>query len=432
MELQISFAIYILCAMLYALGAFTAFNMFLTNRSNRKILIIAYVIYYVVDCAIYYLNQQTIVFTTISLLLLFLISFAHSKNILRNLIVTVIFIAFSFATELLSVGFCALLRMLIADLSKSDTTILSLILAKIIPFFTVIIVYSRWKKKDAGAPVKFNISTMLVPILSVAILYVMMIITNSIAPSSNNSLLFIIPVALLIVINILVFYSNYKNNKISELKQQNNVLKMTVDAAQHQYKLEDKLRSEFHIEKHNYKNFLIGIQSQLYQKKCEDAIALIDEHIGLLNNTTLANTGILSIDTVINYKAEDAKSKGITFEFTAKIDCDVNIPADDMCILLGVGLDNAIEYLVAHSNLKPCIRMVLKTEKNVLLIDIANPVADKILIIDNHIESTKDSHSHGLGLASAQWILDKYDGQLMLSCSDDTFHFGATLILPTK
>lgn len=247
--------------------------------------------------------------------------------------------------------------------------------------------------------------------------------------TEKYAVLIILPIALLIGLNLLLFYLSYKDEQVYRLNLHNEALKMAIDVTKHQYTLESNLHTQFRKEKHNYRNLLIGIQSLLEKNNYSNAISLISEHIGLLGSHQSFNTGNHTIDTVINYKAEAAQRKGISLNVKSVIDTEFDIPADDMCILLGVGLDNAIEYLTAHNELNQCINIHLVTNQNLLIIDITNPVAEKININNNHIPSTKQSDEHGLGLESARFILNKYNGQLALRCTDDTFHFGATMLL---
>ena len=119
----------------------------------------------------------------------------------------------------------------------------------------------------------------------------------------------------------------------------------------------------------------------------------------------------------------------ISIKTTYHIEDELTISADDLCILIGVALDNAIEYLSAHRKVAQSINIIANYTKNLLTLDISNHVADNICITDNSIPSTKGSSEHGYGLESAKLILKKYNGCLHLVCKNRLFHFGVSLCM---
>ena len=63
-----------------------------------------------------------------------------------------------------------------------------------------------------------------------------------------------------------------------------------------------------------------------------------------------------------------------------------------------------------------------------MFLTVTNPVAKNIEIHNNTIQTTKhDKINHGFGIHSIQKVVDKYEGELALSCEDCLFKTEITL-----
>ena len=96
--------------------------------------------------------------------------------------------------------------------------------------------------------------------------------------------------------------------------------------------------------KHDYKNFLIGLQAYFdnnditgasnYMKK------LGEKKIG---NSSVIETGNIALDAILSTKIAIAESKKITVNTKIQIPEDMPIDPTDICVIFGNALDNAIE-----------------------------------------------------------------------------------------
>lgn len=100
-------------------------------------------------------------------------------------------------------------------------------------------------------------------------------------------------------------------------------------------------------------------------------------------------------------------------------------------MIFGNTLDNAIEACekISESDNK-IISVSVNCTNGFIFITITNPVLEKVIVHNNHIETTKkDRTSHGFGLYSLEKIAKKYDGEMTISSEDYTFTISLELCL---
>jgi sensor histidine kinase regulating citrate/malate metabolism len=55
-----------------------------------------------------------------------------------------------------------------------------------------------------------------------------------------------------------------------------------------------------------------------------------------------------------------------------------------------------------------------------MILAIRNPIIDKVEIIDDNMVVTKENDGHGIGLLNVKAVVDKYEGDMVLSCDNNT------------
>ena len=91
-------------------------------------------------------------------------------------------------------------------------------------------------------------------------------------------------------------------------------------------------------------------------------------------------------------------------------------------ILLSNLLDNAIRESekVLKNTGKAVIHLKLEYEDHKLIFAVRNPVTEMVEIEHDTIESRRGDH-HGIGLLSVRAVVDKYGGDMVLSCDENEF-----------
>lgn len=125
---------------------------------------------------------------------------------------------------------------------------------------------------------------------------------------------------------------------------------------------------------------------------------------------TFSNTGNLIIDSIINSKLQDAKEMGIEVKAGVILPETLEVNTDDMVVILGNLLDNAIEAC-EKVNFFKYIKLFMRYEEGCIIISIKNSF-DQIInkAGGEFITRKKDKNLHGLGIKSVKNTVEKYNG----------------------
>lgn len=183
--------------------------------------------------------------------------------------------------------------------------------------------------------------------------------------------------------------------------------------------------------RHDISDHLAAHKSYIDKGEIERASAYISEIKDITaNKKELSNTGNMDIDSILNYKLQEAQSKGILVSLESKVPSDLNVPPLDIVVILGNLLDNAIEASSKVENDKRIdIKIIYK--KNSLFIFIRNTFNNSIKYERGRIKSSKkDSENHGIGLNNVEEILRKHNGTMKIT--HDKNNFNAKIIMYLK
>lgn len=172
---------------------------------------------------------------------------------------------------------------------------------------------------------------------------------------------------------------------------------------------------------HDMKNKMYNISNLLDRDK-EKAKQEISDMFDIFSSSVDKKiTGIVCIDALISDKERFAEKNDIKFEIVSTVwDCQIN--NNDICVLIGNLLDNAIEALIADTNLKErCMTLQLLQKGGAIKIEIRNTTSKKVELskIDKTIK--KDKTLHGYGINSCKEIVERYDGKLNFNATDKEF-----------
>ena len=195
-----------------------------------------------------------------------------------------------------------------------------------------------------------------------------------------------------------------------------------------QFKLLKNALENMKSVRHDLKNHLLVLETFISQDEKEKAL----DYISQIMSKTYAQkeyacSGNIDIDSILNFKFEEAKGKDIDIDLELIVPNEINITAFDMVVILGNLLDNAI---YATSKLKKDRRIDVQIiyKKEMLFIRINNTFdgqvhydRDKIITIHS------DKENHGIGLDNIQNTLEKYNGTMTIHHTENTFYVEALM-----
>lgn len=138
-------------------------------------------------------------------------------------------------------------------------------------------------------------------------------------------------------------------------------------------------------------------------------------------------TGDLIIDSIINSKLQDAVEKGIQVEASVTLPAAVKVKTDDMVVILGDLLDNAIEAC-ERTDTARYIKLSMGYEKSCIILHIQNSF-DQVTEEEQGelVTRKKDKALHGLGLKSVKNTVKRYDG--IMEVTSEGRDFSVDIIL---
>ena len=134
------------------------------------------------------------------------------------------------------------------------------------------------------------------------------------------------------------------------------------------------------------------------------------------------DTGNLALDSVVNHKFRNIGKTDIQVEMDILMPQTIGIEMADIVTILGNLLDNAIDAVEKLEN--KWISVTIKLVKGNLYILVKNPYNGEIKFKDGddgELISLKHEDEHGYGLKNIRRAVDKYNGELNISTSNNVF-----------
>lgn len=229
---------------------------------------------------------------------------------------------------------------------------------------------------------------------------------------------------------LLVYYFLENTAKYDKHVRENALVKKQLDlemdsiiSLKNSYDMQRKLM-------HDYKNQITTLCQMLDTKKYDLALSYAKNLSGEVYYCLYhIKTNHDIIDLILNQKDQAAQKKDIILDIRSEDLSSLNLPAENLVIIISNVLDNAIEACQKVKT-KKIIKVKLSIENTIFIFSVINPVEEKIEIVNNRAKSTKiDSITHGLGLQIIAAALKQLDGDYNIDCDDNYFQFTAMVKL---
>jgi len=183
-----------------------------------------------------------------------------------------------------------------------------------------------------------------------------------------------------------------------------------------------------HIDKakaarHDLHHHILVLQSYLHNKQFSLMAEYLNQYqVRLSESDQPIICKNYSADAILqHYKAS---TESLAIDFAVKVDMPAQVSIDDfdMCIILGNIIENAIEACQRMTNAGQFINLHIKMIGEMLVITMDNSY-DGIIksSATSFISSKRSGGEEGIGLASIQSIVSKYNGVLDLDYTQDVF-----------
>ena len=145
------------------------------------------------------------------------------------------------------------------------------------------------------------------------------------------------------------------------------------------------------------------------------------------NQSELVSCGNRNLDSLLNYLLGQAKKKLNHVEYEVRVPSDLCISAFDLNVILGNLTENAIE--AAEQTKDKWMSVDIYYEKGMLSMEIKNSFQHELAVKKNKLLSTKEEKGHGIGLANVRKMVEKYQGFMDVSNTNQIFTVKVMLYL---
>lgn len=171
--------------------------------------------------------------------------------------------------------------------------------------------------------------------------------------------------------------------------------------------------------RHDVKHVLSAAIGLASNDHSDEAVALLTkyrEDIDALHEYVL--TGNAGLDYVLNSKISFGSKRGIRFK-TLFAATKLSMHIDDLCVLVGNALDNAIEHC---DGVEKEIHIEFRDVNEYVSIKVTNTITQSVLNNNPNLQTTKnDAQYHGYGVKSMRYIAQKYHGEIDFKEEQDKF-----------
>ncbi len=376
---------------------------------------ISYIIYYIAITYAFLGTRIPLIITVANILGLIMLSHLYHGSILKK-IFTVAFLYVLFSIIENSIALLYKDNFLLLE-SNDFNFISAIVIVKTVTFITALLIRKYFSNEEKiEIPNWYNNILISVELGSLILL---LIVTYQFG---DGGVFTTITLAMILIFNILIFfiYQGITNLVSLTLNQQAQLSKKEVVESQ-VAQMEDTLHEVRRLE-HDMKNKLTPVYAMATQGQSDEIADYIMEMLENFPTRKFdARSGIMELDSIINYKLQRAKNLGIRAKVRLELPRTLKIPGMDLAVIMGNLIDNAIE---ASSKVEDkWIYVRLKYHKGLVRIDVKNSFDGIVLKKGDKIISRKEkSLLHGYGITSTRQLLEEYGGDLECYYNEKEFH----------
>lgn len=384
--------------------------------ANKKLAVVMYGVRFVLVFICGMVEVLPIASFLIYVISILMIALCYSSKLLNRIIVTILIVMCSLVGEVL-VALCIGFSGFNLFGETEQLGAFYKIIRELI-FWLATLVVQRFKNVNGNTPISkaFRVAIVVFPVSSI---YLEIMIFQQQSVDSDMA-----GISLLCVLttNFILIYLYDSLTKMFQERTRAAVVEREKEYYHEQAEVLKIQHEEMRQFRHDFKNRMVVIEEMINDNQYDRVLEYTRRITEKINQTNIySSTGSLAIDSVINYKLSRAIEYGINVKADIILPEYISVDDDDIVVILGNLLDNAIEASQRVTENK-YIHMDIDVDKGTLLIHIENRY-DSIIRQDKDKFVTRkdDAKLHGIGLQSVCSIVEKYNGELEIENEKDIF-----------
>lgn len=180
---------------------------------------------------------------------------------------------------------------------------------------------------------------------------------------------------------------------------------------QYQYDVLQESITRIQRLQHDMKNHTQSLAAILQDGRVEDAVSYLNEMSDFIKTEKeVVSTGNADVDSILNYKLARALEGDIHIKTLVSIPETLPVKPFDLNVILSNLLDNAID--AAEKCKEKRIRIVIRTEMNMLYVAVENTYLDEpVRIRDRFMTLKEDKCGHGFGIQNVRSVVKNMMGR---------------------
>lgn len=174
---------------------------------------------------------------------------------------------------------------------------------------------------------------------------------------------------------------------------------------------------------HDLKHTFLYMQECLESKKYDALKECVEEHLGYVKEQQKQVwTGIEEVDFILNYKYQEMRKWKIQFTLDIEVYKIIALAGENLMIVLGNLLDNAIEAAQKCPQEKREIHLMIRNVNEMFLLQVKNSCVEKPMEENGGFRTFKeDEVYHGWGLKNVKQIIEEAGGDFQCEWKDNRF-----------
>jgi len=392
-------------------------ELFYTKKiTSRKIEYCSYMIYFIIITILHLFIGIPIILMIANIMLFIMLTFNYKSSLKERILVSFLIYLCLMCIETIVVLATSYFR--IEPLIRNEyKSVLGSVIIRIVSYVVVLIAGSyKSVKKGNNVPSTYWLCIIIIP---VGTLY--LLVTIFIENTAKSSTIFIATL-LVMLINFATFYLYDQIARILSEQTDKILMKQQNEYYENQLELMTTSLKAIQTIKHDLKNHITCIYILVKDNRKEATLDYLCKVIEVINNEEgFACTGNVVIDSIINFKLQDAKREEIIITADLTIPKKIAIPSFDITIILGNLLDNTLNA-VKKLTTNRYINIDMNYTKGRLALEIENSFDGIVIKKDGMIMSShRDIENHGLGLESVKTVIEKYNGTMEFKYDKNKF-----------
>ncbi len=209
----------------------------------------------------------------------------------------------------------------------------------------------------------------------------------------------------LLLINVAAYLMSRLNERLYHMNTVQQMEKQLLEQKESYYEQLDEYQQEIRMIRHDFKNTLLMISPHIADETVRREVGIMLDHPGEIEHSIVFSSH-MGLNALLNEKVQYAKQKGIQCNFDIFVPQKMNVSDNDIGIIVGNLLNNAIEA-IGNKAKEKYINLSMIYYNQSLSVVIENPLEADVTDLNT---SKADIKNHGLGTKSIEKTVEKYHG----------------------